>query len=96
MAAIATLKKYYIESYNAQVNSGKPVTKKFLLLNFHPDKFPQSLKTVIDSDKSKISSTFAARVFTEVLAAVTRDSTVEKWKLDAILRNTKWDGGKNK
>ena len=95
MAAIAALKKYYVESYNAQVDSGKPVTKKFLLLNFHPDKFPQSLKTMIDSDKSKISSIFAARVFTEVLASA-RDSTVEKWKLDAILRNTKWDGGKNK
>ena len=63
---VDVLKQYYVDTLETKINSGKPVTKSFILLNFHPDKFPVEIKDLIARDlknNDKQSNIYASRVF---------------------------------
>lgn len=63
---VDVLKQYYVDTLETKINSGKPVTKSFILLNYHPDKIPIEIKELIARDlknNDKQSNIYASRVF---------------------------------
>lgn len=66
---IIQFKAYYIETLKSKLASGKPVDKKFILLNYHPDKLPLELKALIKS--SKMAEQYSSRIFSALNSAPT-------------------------
>jgi len=86
-AIIVKLKAYYIETLKAKIATGQPINKRFVLLNYHPDKLPVELKGFVST--SKEANVYASRVF----SGLNKADTITMALLQRILV-TELAGGK--
>ena len=81
---LSTLQSYYLERFDAFV-AANPVDqniRKFVLLNYHPDKFPKEIKLILKNDSS------FSRYVTDVFTQLHDRSELSRARLLSILNNS--------